>query len=323
MKKLIILSLLALILSPFNPIFHVADAASIIEAINPNDNGETIQDPINEQITPAAEQNPCNDTSFSTVSGDPCPAVERPGTPVNDIEPVVIPPVNPCVSQAVDSVSTVGPCPVTPRPGTPVNDIEPIVIPLVNPCVSQAVDSVSTVGPCPATPRPGRPGNDIEVIVNPIPSPCVNPAIDSVSTVTPCPAAPRPDRPVNDTETEGVQVIEVINPTPPTGGGGGGGGGFIFPPTTTPTTTPTTPVNPDQQVLGEQIFADNTPLQQVLGQQAETSVLGEKVTSPAFPKTGAAPITSNSIMWQLALTLVLSSVLIISLNQKKTIIVSK
>jgi hypothetical protein len=66
--------------------------------------------------------------------------------------------------------------------------------------------------------------------------------------------------------------------------------------------------------------ADNTPLQQVLVSRQNCR---REVTSPAFPKTGAAPITSNSIMWQLALTLVLSSVLIISLNQKKTIVASK
>lgn len=104
------------------------------------------------------------------------------------------------------------------------------------------------------------------------------------------------------------------------GGGGGGGGGIsIFQTDVLGNNPPTTP---DQQVLGEQVFSDGTPSQQVLGEQKFASVLGEKVTSPSFPKTGSAQ-TTNSIFWQLSLSLLLSAGLIVSLNQKKTVIASK
>jgi len=103
------------------------------------------------------------------------------------------------------------------------------------------------------------------------------------------------------------------------GGGGGGGGISIFQTDVLGNNPPTTP---DQQVLGEQVFSDGTPSQQVLGEQKFASVLGEKVTSPSFPKTGSAQ-TTNSIFWQLSLSFFLSAALIVSLNQKKTVIASK
>ncbi len=66
------------------------------------------------------------------------------------------------------------------------------------------------------------------------------------------------------------------------GGGGGGGGGFI--PTNVTNTPPTPPVDsitPDQQVLGEQRFADDPTSPQVLGVQV--------TAAPSFPKTGSGP----------------------------------
>jgi hypothetical protein len=126
-------------------------------------------------------------------------------------------------------------------------------------------------------------------------------------------------------EGNGNTPSEEPTPTPTGNGGGGGGGGGIsfFQTDVLGTNSQTTPTTPDQQVLGEQVFSNGTPSQQVLGEKKFASVLGEKVTSPTFPKTGSGSGTTNSILWQLSLAFLLSAALLVSLNQKKTVLASK
>lgn len=250
---------MSLVLSPLNPIFHIAKASVIPEQIfEPivdaeghclNCNGEII---IDEIIPP----NP---------------------TPV------------PCLSPAFDSaISVILPCPIVPGPGKD----------LIN---AEAVDE------------------DIVLPPTPTPVPCPTPiaSIDSIIFPTPILIQPCPAPAIDPVEEE---EEEQITPPGPPAGGGGGGGISIFKTNVLGTTPPTTT---DQQVLGEQVFSDGTPTQQVLGEQKFASVLGEKVTAPSFPKTGSATSTTNSILWQLSLTFLLSAALIVSLNQKKTVIASK
>jgi hypothetical protein len=357
MKKIIVLSIMAFVLSPLNPIFHVAKASVVLEAafeavvdaegpcLNCNNEGSV--EPIDEEAVPTPDPvaPPCPGPAFS---GDsvislilPCPIGPNPkhdfddAMAVDDIIPAPAP--APCVTHLIGHVpgpSVVLPCPIGPNPkhdfddAMAVDDIIPAPAPA--PCVTHLIGHVpgpSVVLPCPIGPNPKHDFDDAMAVDDiipapaPIPLPCPIGTIISVDTiVVPGPIQINPCViPAHDPADEEEEVITPPNPP----AGGGGGGISIFQTDVLGNTPPAPVTTPDQQVLGEQVFSDGSPSQQVLGEKKFASVLGEKVTAPSFPKTGTGSDTTNSIVWQLVASLLLSSVLAVSLIQKKTLLASK
>lgn len=125
-------------------------------------------------------------------------------------------------------------------------------------------------------------------------------------------------------EADGVGNENPNPEIPPSGSGGGGGGGGGFVPTNVvPTPPATSPVTPpaDQGVLGEQVFSDGTPAQQVLGEQVVTATN----VVPTFPKTGFAPEanTSNVLLAYVLAAVSLMALLFVAYSQKKQSLSSK
>jgi hypothetical protein len=124
-------------------------------------------------------------------------------------------------------------------------------------------------------------------------------------------------------EADGVGNENPNPEIPPSNGSGGGGGGGFVPTNVVPTPPATSPVTPpaDQGVLGEQVFSDGTPAQQVLGEQVVT---GTNVV-PTFPKTGFAPEanTSNVLLAYVLAAVSLMALSFMAYSQKKQSLSSK
>lgn len=320
MKKIIVLSILCLLLSPVSQNLKNASALGLSdsEAVNEIAEGDSVPSifqPVNVQPGPVADladEEPQNlNVPTPTPAPHPCTGI------LSIINPPCAPgPIHkPVLNATDDDVDVVVP---TPSPNPCLN--HPNIIDILHGLITGPMK----ISPCAIGPS-HDPAIDLteEGIPTPTPLPCPNITPATIDIASDSVIVPSLINPCIDPVEEEVEEIE--DPvTPPSGGSGSGGGGGGFIPTnvinTTTTTTTTDNQSQNQQVLGEQLFAGN-PSQQVLGEQQVAS----NSASPSFPKTGVGSSVTNNSNTSLTIIFTLLGLLGMTLvlrNQKEPTAVS-